>query len=69
MQMTSRTVNTKTITMEPQEVTGHLEQSTREGKFMNFTPPPEATVSATVLPNGGAQIVVTYAEPDTNTGA
>jgi hypothetical protein len=68
MEMRSSTVHTKTITMEPHEVSEHLEASAREGKFMNFIPPAEASVSATILPNGGAQIVVTYADADTGTG-
>jgi len=68
MEMQTRTTITKTITLTPTEVEGSLETSTREGKFMNFTPPEEASINATMLPNGGAQVIVTYSENDTNIG-
>lgn len=68
MEMQTRTNITKTITLTPAEVEGSLEASTSEGKFMNFTPPQSSTINATMLPNGGAQVIVSYNEDDTNSG-
>lgn len=68
MEMRTSTNVTKTITLDPTEVEASLETATREGKFMNFTPPEGATVNATMLPNGGAQVIVSYNENDSTTG-
>lgn len=62
MEMQGSATHTKTITLQPNEVTEALENSAREGKFMNFTPPAGASVNATLLPNDGAQIVIVYTE-------
>lgn len=64
MNMISNTTHTNKISLTPQDLNHLLVQTTRSGGFMNFTPAEGATISAEVLPDGGAEIVVINNEGD-----
>jgi hypothetical protein len=69
MQTIKTTVNTTKHTLEPQEVLTALEQHARNGGFGPLIDPANDTVSAVLLPDGGAEVVVVNSPPGTSTGS
>lgn len=68
MQTIKTTVNTTKHTLEPQESLAALEQYTRGGGFGPLIDPANDTVSAVLLPDGGAEIVIVNSPPGQSSG-